>query len=446
MSNNPQRLLNRFLAMSGVGYVQSAIDVGIADADIDTRHKCDITMEEIVLRNDTRDCRGQDLINQNLRTRGLRLTLNYSEVTPAILAFWAAYYFGASANPTGSPLDEVQTITRTGTVSGGTFTLALTLEGRTVTTTPIAWNATNAAIQDALTAARMKFIQPGDVVVTGTWGTAITVTFGGRLAKANLANLVADVTSLTGSIPGLTVANSAQGAQYFHAITRSTGTEKSRFSFVLGWDTVTDRFEKYIGFVCDTFNPSFPRRQNATLQVSLIGPWEPEILTSLTVPECENITPLLTDDCKVLIDGNWETTDINTLSINLNDNVPTDEASAYGFDDVDIQTLERGDQPTYGITTGIFASEADAVYQLAYNERTEAPVDVKIHCGQPGNRLSILAPYAKVKFQNNRMTTAGTLRRSVVQLDITPFSSGGLPPVKAEAYVDQSTAFLATAP
>lgn len=87
-------------------------------------------------------------------------------------------------------VNEVQTLTMTGTPTGGTYTL--TYSGQT--TTAIAYNANAAAIQAALVA--LSNIAPGDVVVTGTG--PFTVTFGGTLGATNVAQLTASSASLTG--------------------------------------------------------------------------------------------------------------------------------------------------------------------------------------------------------------------------------------------------------
>lgn len=80
-----------------------------------------------------------------------------------------------------SPVSEVGTITKAGTVTGGTFTISV--DGST--TAAIAYNAANATILAALNA--IPTVQPGDVVLTGGGAAsvstgALTLTFGGRLA------------------------------------------------------------------------------------------------------------------------------------------------------------------------------------------------------------------------------------------------------------------------
>lgn len=427
--NTPQRLINRFLALSSTGKVQSAVGTAMAHADFDVRHKAEITMEEIVLRTPIRDCSDRDIVDESIRTRALRFTFNYAEVNDQILAIWAAYFLAASAAPTGTPANEVQTLTQS-----GAGTAAMTLEGRLVTSRTIPAAATAAQIQSFLTESAMVFIQPGDVVVTGTGPFTLTFPNTGRLGRANLPTMV--------GAAGISVAASANGDQNKHAFTRSVDDDKLRFGFALGWATVTDRVELFNDVICESITINLARRQPVNMQVTVICPWSPDIVDDFAIPECVVITPLLTDDCRVKINGAWETSDINNLTVTLNDNIPTDENTAYGFDSVDIQDLERGDQPTYQISGSLFGSEVDAVYDLALNERTQDPVDVQVLLGMPGHRVEYLAPKGKVKFQNNRIGNAGTLRKSVINIDITPYKDDVDPPMKANAYVDQATQFL----
>lgn len=93
--------------------------------------------------------------------------------------------------------NEVQTLARSGLVTGGTFTL--TYDGQT--TAAIAWNASSATIQAALEA--LSNMAPGDVVVSNNAGNPVNVgpqviTFGGTLEGTNVVLITADSTSLVG--------------------------------------------------------------------------------------------------------------------------------------------------------------------------------------------------------------------------------------------------------
>lgn len=91
-----------------------------------------------------------------------------------------------------SATNEVQTVTITGSPTGGTFTL--TFGGNT--TTGIAFNAAATAVQSALVA--LASIGAGNVTVTGSAGGPYTVTFGGTLAGTNVAQMTTSGASLTG--------------------------------------------------------------------------------------------------------------------------------------------------------------------------------------------------------------------------------------------------------
>lgn len=102
---------------------------------------------------------------------------------------------------------ERQTISVTGTVSGGTYTI--TWNGQT--TAPLAHNANAATIQTALEA--LGFIKPGDVVVGGGAlpTTPATVDFTGRYAGVNVSQMTINSGSLTGG-GSYSVATTTPGA------------------------------------------------------------------------------------------------------------------------------------------------------------------------------------------------------------------------------------------
>jgi hypothetical protein len=101
---------------------------------------------------------------------------------------------------------EVQTATKAGTVSGGTFTLSFGGQ----TTTAIAWDAVAATVQAALEA--LSTIGTGNVVVTGgpLNSGPFTITFAGNLS-GNQAQITSDATLLTGAGAGVTMATSTPG-------------------------------------------------------------------------------------------------------------------------------------------------------------------------------------------------------------------------------------------
>lgn len=103
-----------------------------------------------------------------------------------------------------APTAEAQTITVTGTPTGGNFTLNVNGE----VTGNIAFNADAAAVQTALEA--LANIAPGDVTVTGT--TTKTITFGGKYAGVDVPQITLAGNALTGGTnPSVTVATAAAG-------------------------------------------------------------------------------------------------------------------------------------------------------------------------------------------------------------------------------------------
>jgi hypothetical protein len=103
--------------------------------------------------------------------------------------------------------NETQTITITGSPTGGSFTL--TYAGQT--TSAIAYNANAATIQAALEA--LSTIGAGNVNVTGSG--PFTVEFINDLADENVAAMTADGASLTGGTsPDVEIAEASAGAQY----------------------------------------------------------------------------------------------------------------------------------------------------------------------------------------------------------------------------------------
>jgi hypothetical protein len=110
-------------------------------------------------------------------------------------------YIGTSVVADGA--NEAQTVTVTGSPTGGTFTL--TWSGQT--TSAIAYNATALTVRQALEA--LSNIEAGSVTVTGSAGGPYTVTF---TSGADVAAMTASGASLTGgSSPGVTIATATAG-------------------------------------------------------------------------------------------------------------------------------------------------------------------------------------------------------------------------------------------
>lgn len=101
--------------------------------------------------------------------------------------------------------DEVQTVTITGSPTGGTFTL--TYAGQT--TGAIAYNASAATVQTALES--LSNIGVGDVAVSGSAGGPYTVTFGGDLADKDVGQLTSTPSLTGGTAPSVAHATTTTG-------------------------------------------------------------------------------------------------------------------------------------------------------------------------------------------------------------------------------------------
>lgn len=121
---------------------------------------------------------------------------------PNILQFCA----GGETITTGGT-NEVQTVTITGTPTGGTFTL--TFNGQT--TGNIAYNAASSAVSTALLA--LSNINSGDVTVGGGPGpgTPYTVTFTGQYASTNVSQMTAAHAFTGGTTPNIAVTTTTAG-------------------------------------------------------------------------------------------------------------------------------------------------------------------------------------------------------------------------------------------
>lgn len=105
----------------------------------------------------------------------------------------------------GGSTSEVQTVTISGTPTGGNFTL--TFQGQT--TGAIAHNASAATVEAALEA--LSNLGASDVTVTGSAGGPYTVTFGGVYAGVDVPQMTATPSLTGGTTPTVTVATTTPG-------------------------------------------------------------------------------------------------------------------------------------------------------------------------------------------------------------------------------------------
>lgn len=446
MANTRWRKVNEFLVTSGTGKKQSAFDVPMADEDLDTLENCEVEMSVEIERGEQRNCDKTDVIGQPLRRRHRQLRLRYSEFTPHQAFKWIAYKEGAVEDPTGTAANEVQTLTRSGTVNGGTFILGFNLEGRTGSTKPIPYDAGAAVIQAALTnvaASIGKIIKPGDVTVTGTWGGGIALTFAKRLRNANLPLLTVDNSDIDGG-GTVAIAQTTPGGNKYHTAQRSADGSKPLFSFAMGdkaGSIATRKYKNAVVLSVD-FNTSIDQT-NPEMIVVIACDFNPEEIEGFPVPDCVNQLAVKAEDFRIKFGGTFENRDLVSDTVSLNDNVPI--GGAFVFDDFDVtRPFQRGDQPSQDTNTELFADSNHNLYVLAENEYVEDnEIEVIRHYGTPGNRLTIIAPETKIKPQSSFEGFSGEMRESTIKINGTPYGKTGLP-VTYEAYLDQAVAFLGT--
>jgi hypothetical protein len=427
--NATWRAINQFAAFSGQGKKQAAFDNFMDLADLDTRDACLIEQNDEVTRREEFDCDGVKLVNEPIDRRFVQFRLTYEKINGQIAARFKAYEQGVAAASTGAAANEVVTITRNGTVSGGDFTISLTFEGKTGTTDAIAYDASNATILAALlkktgsTTAMGKLLKAGDVAVSGTWGTAITLTYGGRYANTNMTELTTVDTNLTGG-GSLDVATTTPGDSELHAISQSTDGSLPLFCMATGDKLGSTATRVYGNCAVESVNFNFPESGNVQMVVVINATYVPESSVSFSVPACVNIRAMKVSDCKFKIDSVFQGENVYTAAMTSNNNIPVE--AAFSLDDIDTtEAWQRGDRPTQSKTYTICGNENHVLNVLAEAEETlDNEVEDVAYLGIPGDRLTITAPDAKIYFQQSRIGFVGPLRKRAMNLVASPHEKG----------------------
>lgn len=244
----------------------------------------------------------------------------YARMEILALLFFGA--FGANTNVAGAAGSaEVQTVTITGTPTGGTFTLSY----RGQTTAPIAYNAIAATVQTALQA--LSTIGAGNATVAGGPGpgTPYVVTFAGTLATGNVRPIFANGGGLTGGTnPLVTVTETTPGGS---AITSHVLTPSDAAS--LPWFTVEERistsFESFqytdakisrVHIECDAGGYMMGTVDLAAMQ-QLAG-------VTPTSPAVFDTSPMITGG-EVLVYWNGIQLPAKSMNFEVNNNMETDD-------------------------------------------------------------------------------------------------------------------------
>ena len=437
VSGSSKRQETYFLAFSEDFKQQSAVDVPMANSDLDillplvepTRPQKEQSRETIY------DCDGvhirQTFINSEL------MRWNFSiQPSARMFAGFMALAKGAASAFSGTAANEVQTLSTTAT--GGTFTLSLAFEGRTGTTVPIAYNASTATIKAALEGMQRP-ISAGDIAtVTGNWSTGIIVTFGGKLADTNLPLMTIDNTLATGGT--VTIAQTTPGANEQSDITRATGAQLPLVSFIIGYEGDTASYKKYYNQVVNSVTLNINKGQLSQIDIEMIGSTRYTAEPTFSVPNCINYDPIRAVDTRFLIDSNFVTADTRSVTYTLNNNVATDQ-DAFPFDSVYMSVFERGYRQTETLEFAIDGCETDDVYVWA-DALTDKPV--KIYFGAPANRAIVDIPVCELSLGSPDVAyTPGG--RTFLNIVGEPHKDATLGTYsKVEYLEDNGTAFLAT--
>lgn len=441
---------NVFLATSQFAKVQTGFGVPMSNALLNWRENCVVSLSRSITREDVRDCAQVNLIAQKLRRRYGIFEFVFTNPSPQRIANYLALKEGTASAMTGSPANAVHTLTRSGTVSGGSFKVALDFEGRLGTTDPIAWNATAADIQSAIMKRQRpdslgRLIAFGDVVVSGNWTSGIVLTFGGRFANAVLPLVTIDGALITGG-GSVEAAETTAGAQRVCDITRSAGSAKRLFSFALGdldGDIATD---KYIDAAVNDVEFGLSDTNAPTMTVRGFCAYLPDEQVSFSVPSCVSGNELEAQQVKVIVDDVYEQRDLVSETITISDSIQPD--GMFVADDIDITRPPRrggrANPPTQNIALSVYGTKESRLAVLADSEEIGGnEVEVVTELGLPKQRVRIIAPEAKIQRTNNAPTFAGALSEQTVEVNAVPMAITG-DSLVYEYYGSQTEQFLLT--
>lgn len=231
------------------------------------------------------------------------------------------------------------------------------------------------------------------------------------------------------------------GAKQKHSLSRSTGDDLPHFSYVRGYEDSNEVASKFSGLTSESLKIDLNRRKRVTMNATALGRFLPEAVSgAFEIAECENPPSLHGRDCRLVIDGVNNTPDLYVASLSLNNNIPTGD-DAFAYDGIDVQTLQRGDKPTYSLSAQILGSRTDALYTKAQS-RLKKPVILQLGA-DADDHVIVSAPTTMLKLASAYLPFIGELNRSAISLDLSPHRDSVLgAPLKADAYLAQTEAFL----
>lgn len=425
-----------FLAFNSEFKRQTSFGIARLLSEIDARQPQETpTFPSLVItREQTRDCGGEYIISEDITSRLRRLQFSFFPDAKN-LAGWLALAYGSAAISAATKQNTKFDIISTAT--GGQFYITFDYDGIISSSELIQYNATAGQLKTALE--KMRGIKAGNVQVTGTdLLGGLVIEFIGRLAGANIpvSTFTINDIGLTGGT--VTPSLNQAGANNVHTITRNDIDNQPPLStFVIGFDG--DTYPLLIkNAVVNSVTITGQLRGRVQCEVDIVASAENITATGFTAPACINTKPIKTADCRVEVEDVFPFIDLlREFRFSYSNNILTGD-DPFPFDDIDAIRLERGDR-TSELSLVVYGSRGDTLYNIAESELQK---EVKLHIGEPGQRVSVIAPETKLKLQDTPIAFAGEANRSVIQLTGLPLFAGAGTPDSVSARLDFATAFL----
>jgi hypothetical protein len=386
------------------------------------------------------DCQLQDLVAKERMRRIMRFDFDF-ESDPILMSIMLSYWMSVAASPTGTPANQIERFTQGVGLSGGMWQIGILVGSVVKLTQPLAWNATAAQVKTALE--NLSFIGRGNTTVifdTDHWD----VTLVNNWARGAITFSIV-VANLTGGT--ITRSTPTAAVQRDHALTRIAGFQNVAFGLVAGFRNSNRLPKFYKSVVANTLTI---RGSHADPRISanagVIGSGEvPNVTSGWAQPACSIFRPSRFRDTLLVIDGVDYA--LNNLLRNFEaslSNQLVDDDDAYTAQDDDIHRLERGDERPFTINCGILGEEGDDIHVMA-ESLAEVPVFMRI--GRSGHNISFDIPKASISLRNPVLSYDGSVKRSMVQIQIEPMliSGDATTPFTADANVDIATQFLLAA-
>lgn len=428
-------------AFSGTAAIQTNFDTPRAESVLDTAWPVTSDSYPNVSQELDRilDCSQQDLVAKEVIRRITRFDIDY-DADPRLMAIHLAYLLGVAAAPTGTPTNEVQTITSTAT--GGTGRIGVPVGSVTKYTPSLPFDVTAAAMKTALE--NINFIGRGNVTVTLLAGV-YTITFINNHANDNMGQLVAHAdnsTSLTGGT--WTFATTVPGVQRDHHLTRITGFQPPAYGTAVGFRSSDKLMRLFKSVVADSFRASGSHAQpRINVNWGMVASGEvSNVSAGYTPPSCQVYRPARFRDTSLVIDGVDYALN-NTLrdfEVSYSNGLITDD-DAYTAQDEDIHRAERADQRVLTINAGILGEHGDVIHDLA---ESLGEVAVTLRLGRTGNGILFNIPKGSISLRDPVLAYDGTAKRSKVQIQIEPelIPGDATTPFTVDALVNISSTLL----